>query len=62
MDARDAYRMGYNNSRNTRTGDLDAAEDRFTRKHGAALVDAFNAGWSDYSCGNGYGYELPNYI
>lgn len=49
INATDAYRKGQEASRRTVTGDMDAAEARFTARYGSEYADAWIAGWSDYS-------------
>jgi hypothetical protein len=52
MDERKAYNAGWNASKRSVTCDLEAAEDRFTRKHGRTFHDAFVCGWTDYASDN----------
>lgn len=49
---RDAYAKGYSSSQASVSGDMDAAEARYTARYGVNYVDYWIAGWSDYSCGN----------
>lgn len=47
-----AYRKGWEASKRTTTADLDAADERFTSRHGHAFRDAFLNGWTDHAADN----------
>jgi hypothetical protein len=47
----EAYEAGWRASSRSASGDLDAAEARFLRRHGYEQVAAFVAGWSDAAIG-----------
>ena len=61
IDQRTAYLRGWNASRRTTTCDLEAAEARFTAKHGGAMHSEFVAGWTDYAAGHDRFESLPEF-
>lgn len=54
MDQHQAYKAGWDASRRTTTANLEAAEQRFERKHGSCFAMDFVRGWTDYASGASY--------
>lgn len=53
-----AYRKGWDASKRTATGDLEAAEDRFGVRWGSRFKAHFAAGWIDFAAEHPYGETL----
>lgn len=51
VDEREAFRAGWRASSRTTTYDLDAAEQRFERRHGVSTGSTFAAGWTAHAAG-----------